>query len=192
MGQKVKNKCNRYILMTLLTLNLLILLLKYLFDITLYYDWCEEALWVIWILMAINGLGKSIHKVTSILFLVLSMLVGYCGNADIHYRLIHSPNNKHHVILKEYSDVAIHHHYYTIEVHKQVGWIFKWYTGKKIYVYDNPVFIEGEMTYIGLTRYKVDYNLYFEWLNNNCLHIYCNHKQMRKDEILDITVDFKS
>lgn len=192
----MKNKYYRYVLITLLSINIILLVLKHTLDITLYCDWYDEALWIIWVLMIIMYPCKKCWDITigriigmiGILFLVL---VVYLYNDDIGYGIVHSPNNKNHVILKGYRDLSLHHPYFTVDIYERIGWIFKRPIGQKIYAYKKAIYVGDGIIDLGSNRYKIEYHLYLEWLNDNVLHVYCDSMQIRDDEILDITVNLE-
>lgn len=189
----MKNKHYKMTVNILLSINIILMILKYGLGVTLYYDWCDDILWIIWILILIVCPNKAswyivLCKVSGIIIMLFLSLSAYWHNADINYMEVHSPSSVHSVVLKEYRDFSFHHPYYTVDIYKRVAWIFKKSTRQKIYAYKTPFSIQDGLIIVGKNKYRIGNDLYIEWPNEHVLHIYCDIKQTMEDEILDAMV----
>lgn len=188
------DKYYKYGVNILLGINILLFLCHKALGLTIYWDWCERVIWVIWVLLLMMAPYKKEWyivpgKVIGIIGSIIALGIIYIKNVDTEYGIIASPKGTHQVILKETSEVGLHHRYYTINFYKRVGLIFKKDIHQKIYEYDCPLFIEDGIITYGINSYKADYDLYMTWLNEDVLHVYIDKNKERDDEILDITID---
>lgn len=190
----VRNKYYKYGVNTLLVINILLWLFNKALGLTIYWDWCESVLWVIWVFMIMMAPYKKKWysvpgKVAGSIGIITALGVIYIKNVDTEYGIIASPKRTHQVILKETSEIGLHHRYYTINLYKRVGMIFKKDSYQKIYEYDCPLFIKDGITTYDIKSYKADYDLYMTWLSEDVLRVYIDKNKQRDDELLDVTVN---